>query len=342
VPDATISVYWLKKSTDGEVKSVELLNCKSSANGTARGSYDKKSVPADETIWSGIKKDGYESYDTDGLRSQYVIARKFKAEDVARIAKLSGDKQRDELKEMLAGDFDDEGENSVTDLFFFHEQQLRPALRSLVMDTKVGPKASQTLVFIGVPEDLRLIVQHAPKPKRKLFEDRWAYEVVTALLEPSTDEEWSFLEKCAANEYDDLWVDAGAIETLKLVASPKSSEILQRVLKKNPDRSRSIEAALDYSKSNPLPLADKDLIAAGKKVAQAIKIGDWQENKKPRFNESGDKALIDCKFIAGRDLLIHTATFHKVGEVWKLRGVRETMQALLARSPEKKSDDNSK
>ena len=74
-------------------------------------------------------------------------------------------------------------------------------------------------------------------------------------------------------------------------------------------------------------------------MAQAIKIGDWQENKKPRFNDNGDKALIDCEFIAGRDLLIHTATFHKVGDVWKLRGVRETMQALLASPPKKKPDE---
>ena len=49
----------------------------------------------------------------------------------------------------------------------------------------------------------------------------------------------------------------------------------------------------------------------------------------PRFN----KALIPCEFIAGRDLLIHTATFHKVDGRWKLRGVRETMQAYSRTSP---------
>jgi hypothetical protein len=96
-----------------------------------------------------------------------------------------------------------------------------------------------------------------------------------------------------------------------------------------------------FPKSNLPTLADKDLTEAGKKVAQAIKIGDWQENKKPQFNESGDKALIESGFIASIALLIYPATFHNVGDVWKLRGVRETMQALLARPPEKQSNQMS-
>ena len=75
------------------------------------------------------------------------------------------------------------------------------------------------------------------------------------------------------------------------------------------------------------------MVAAGKKVAQAIKIGQWQGNEPPQFNEKKDKALVACEFIAGRDLLIHTATFHMVDGRWRLRGVRETMQALLAREP---------
>ena len=40
----------------------------------------------------------------------------------------------------------------------------------------------------------------------------------------------------------------------------------------------------------------------------------------------------------GYDLLIHTATFHRVEGVWKLRGVRETLQAYLATPPRRTSD----
>src|SRR5439155_2919141 len=127
-------------------------------------------------------------------------------EDIDRIAKLSGDTQRNELRELLAGDVEREGEESFEELVFFHEQQFRPALRALLQDVKVGVKAGEALAFIGVPDDLRLVVRCAPKPKRKFFEDRWAYGVVTALLEPATEEEWSFLEKCAVNDYDDPWV----------------------------------------------------------------------------------------------------------------------------------------
>jgi hypothetical protein len=67
---------------------------------------------------------------------------------------------------------------------------------------------------------------------------------------------------------------------------------------------------------------------------RSINSGKWQGNKPPRYNENKDKALVACEFIAGRDLLVHTATFHKVDGKWRLRSVRETMQALLARAPE--------
>lgn len=53
--------------------------------------------------------------------------------------------------------------------------------------------------------------------------------------------------------------------------------------------------------------------------------------KPPIFSSKGDKALVEYEFRAGRDLLAYTATFHKAGEAWVLRGARETMQALLAK-----------
>ncbi|MCC6234236.1 MAG: hypothetical protein IT580_16450 [Verrucomicrobiales bacterium] len=135
------------------------------------------------------------------------------------------------------------------------------------------------------------------------------------------------------NEYDDLWVDVGAIRTLKLIASQKSKQVLKEVGEKNKDRADSVEDAIKYMESAPASLADEDLVIAGKRVAQAIKVGKWQGTKPPQFNEKKAKALVACEFIAGRDLLIHTATFHKVDGKWRLRGVRETMQALLAREP---------
>jgi hypothetical protein len=215
-------------------------------------------------------------------------------------------------------------------------------LRALVVDPKVGTAAGKLLAFIGVPEDIQVFIDHAPPPKRKLFEDRWAYGVVCALLEPATEKEWAFLRNCAMNKYDDLWVDAGAIRTLKLIASPRSKQVLKEVGAKNKDRADSVERAIKYIESEPASLADEDLVIAGKRVAQAVKIGKWQGNNPPQFNEKKDKALVACSFIAGRDLLIHTATFHKVDGSWRLRGVRETMQALLAREPERDAESDEK
>jgi hypothetical protein len=332
------SINWLKEKSDGDVEQIDLLNAVSQTDGFVRGHYNEKTVPSGKTIWSQVEKDGYSGYSMDGIKSKYELQKEFSAADFDQIAKLSGEAQKNELREILAGRVLEANGKGIGEFVFFHDEELRPALRSLVADSNVGTQVMEQLAFIGDPDDLDLIVQNAPKPKKGLFDNRWAYEVVTSLFEPSTDKEWSFLEKCAAGDYHDFWVDAGAIKTLKLIASPKSSELLQKVLKRNPDRARSIQASLDYIKSSPAALADADLNEAGKKVAQAIKIGDWQGNKNIRYNKNGNKALVDCEFIAGRDLLIHTATFHKVAGVWKLRGVRETMQALLANPPPKKTE----
>jgi len=329
VAGAAVHVHWLKSESD-DVREVTLLELVSDAQGRVKGTYDEKSVPPDESIWIEMSKDGYSGFSTTDLRSEYVMGRDFGPADVRRIAMLDEKAQVQELRELLASDFDDSFEEGLEQLVFVQEHRFRSALRALLTDAQVGTAAAYLLAFIGVPEDLRLVIDHAPPPKEDFFENRWAYGVATALLEPATEKEWAFLRSAAVNEYDDLWVDAGAIQALKLIASPRSLQILKEVRQVNRGRAELIDQAIRYIESAPPPLSGEDLAAAGERVAQAIRIGDWKGNGAPRFNETGDKALVDCKFIAGRDLLVYTATFHKVDGRWKLRGVRETMQALLA------------
>jgi hypothetical protein len=54
-----------------------------------------------------------------------------------------------------------------------------------------------------------------------------------SLLNASSEQEWGFLHKCAINEYDDRWVDAEAIQTLKLIAWPRGRETLDQALRVN-------------------------------------------------------------------------------------------------------------
>ena len=137
------------------------------------------------------------------------------------------------------------------DSIFYHEDKLRPSIRLLLRDYKAHENAQEILALIGDPQDLRLVVRLAPRSRRDPFSNRWAYRVACALLEPSTEEEWAFLRACALNDYDDRWVDAGAIQTLKLIASPRSLEILKEVQQRNPYRSKSLASAIDYIGSNP-------------------------------------------------------------------------------------------
>ena len=341
VTNAVVDIHWLKSVSKDDVRKIELVKLVSGRDGIVKGTYDETSVPKGEDIWVEVSKPGYSGYSTTGLRPEFVLDREFGAVDVRRIAGLEGEKQINQLRELLAGDFEDSG-SGLDELVFVQERKFRPALRALAGDPKVGTAAGQLLAFIGVPDDIRLVLDYAPPPKRELFEDRWAYGVACALLEPATEKEWTFLRNSAINDYDDLWVDAGAIGTLKLIASPKSKQILEEAGRKNKDRAASIEAAIKYIESAPEPLSDEDIVVSGRKVAQVIEIGKWQGNKPPQYNEKKDKALVACEFIVGRDLLVHTATFHKVDRKWRLRGVRETMQALLAREPVTNAESDEK
>lgn len=152
--------------------------------------------------------------------------------------------------------------------------------------------------------------------------------MATALVDPDGEDEWAFLRSCALNEFNDRWVEYGAIQTLKLTASSRSQAILEEALQKNQTRARQIASALDYIKSSPQTLRDTDLEALANRAAEVMKVGIWVGSGTPRLNEAGDKALVDFTFQTSMDRLVYTATFHRRDGVWALRGANETAQAF--------------
>jgi hypothetical protein len=109
-----------------------------------------------------IFKNGYIGY-MMGLQPEYVLKRLISPADVQRVAALNGTVQIDELRELLAGDFHNPNEH-LFQTVFAQEDKLRPGLRTLITDAKVWKTASHLLSYIGVPEDIKLIVEHAATP----------------------------------------------------------------------------------------------------------------------------------------------------------------------------------
>jgi hypothetical protein len=146
------------------------------------------------------------------------------------------------------------------------------------------------------------------------------------------------LKRCAADNYGDHWIDAGAIRTLQLIASPRSLQILQDVRKLNPSRTNEVDRAISYINSQlnsqPQPLTGKDANAAAEKLASALDTGTWMGNEPPRYNDQRDAALMDCNFlVGGNQFVVFTATLHREGAVWRVAGVRQTRQKLLPKAP---------
>jgi hypothetical protein len=333
VPGTTVQVFWIKRIDDDRTEMMPLAKAVSDTNGIATGNYDTASFPTNSGLAIALNKTGYAGY-TTGPASEYVLKRQFQPEDVGRIARLSGTAQKNELRELLASEFDASKQN-LADLVFAQSFALRSSLRSLVEDPKVTLAAGELLAYIGLPEDIRLLMQYAPSPKKDPAISRWAYRVASAMLEPGSERDWLFLKKCALNEFNDHWVDTAAIRTLRLNASARSLELLREVRKQDPFWTNEIDGAVAYINSHPPPLADRKLEVAAQKLAEALGVGVWMGNEPPRYNSQRDLALVDCNFtVGGQAFLVHTATFQKVGDLWKPLGVRETRQTLLPKGPQ--------
>lgn len=252
------------------------------------------------------------------------------AQEIHRIANLKGSAQVRPLRTLLSNIPE---EPEVLSSFWHSEARLRPALRSLIRDPNVGEIAVGLLALVAAPEDIQFLIRTLEPPQSDQ-DNRWAYPVVCSLLSPRSEAQWRFLRTAALNEYNDRWVDAGAIHTLKLIASDRSRRILEEV-SRNPNREHMTAKALDYIRSNPPALSSDNLGTLAERVAQVTDIGRWIENTKPIFNAAGDKALIDSLFVIGSDRLTYTSTYHRKRGLWTLRGTRETLQEHMPPPPPK-------
>ncbi|HWB86447.1 MAG TPA: hypothetical protein VG675_20060 [Bryobacteraceae bacterium] len=119
------------------------------------------------------------------------------------------------------------------------------------------------------------------------------------------------------------------MQTLKLIASPEAMEILREAQRENTDRRILAVRAMEYIQSGPQPLAGQDLDALASRVARVVGVGKWTKQTPARFNQAGDKALVDLIYKTAEDRFTYTATFHKISGLWRLRGVRETLQEFV-------------
>jgi len=343
LPGVVVEVAWHKQETEGKMGlGVSILKLHSDENGTVRGSFDEKSLTGDGFTSVELSKDGYNEsvvslssflpkhvpqrlLHVGPFQPEYVLKRVFHDTDIARIANLQTKARTPGLKELMAGVWNEE---ELERGLFKMDHAFRPVLRDLVRDARFQTEAIRLLAIIGEPEDLQWIAQHTRAPRKKWLEDSWAYDVVSAMLEPTTEMQWAFLKKCASGEYDEpdvnLDVTGGAILALKFIASPRSRQILEELRPKDEDLALLATEAIAYVESKPAPLSDRNLIDLGKRVAAAVKVGNWRGNRAPEFNERRDKAFIDLDFSEGTETFTWTATFQVVGGLWKLRGVRLT------------------
>jgi hypothetical protein len=335
-------IKWSERRADFTTgRELKLLTLRSAENGMVQGSFEHAAFPEDGSITIEFSKEGYggvtpalEFYPeyfsarmqhVSPFRPEYMLKRVFRESDVARVAALAQKDRGHELKELMAGVLK---KGSLARAVFKMDRAFRPVIRELVHDPAFQTEAIRLLAFIGLPEDLQWIAEQMPTPTKRFPDDLWAHDVAAAMLEPLTERQWSFLKKCASGDYDpdnSFDMAGSAIQTLKLIASPRSQQILEELRPTDEEVASFTSEAITYVKSRPEPLSDRNLVDLGKRVALAIKFDmEWKGNTPPEFNESRDKALIDLNFEYERMTTTLTATFQEVSGLWKLRGVHLT------------------
>ena len=252
-------------------------------------------------------------------------------EEVRRIAKLRGESQVRALQEMVESlrGMDGEDFDGYVQALFDEEPAMRASWRVLIRHPESLGLSAQLVSLFGIPAEVERMVEAGPHQSDKEPDDGWVYAVVCGLLEPQSERAWAMLERAASGGYNDGWADRGAIQTLRLIASPRSRKILLESAETNPKCKEMIAQAVEYIDSGPRPLEDARLQALAERVARASPAGKLLEVGEARFNRAQDKALVEVYYRNGIDLLTYTATFHRMGSVWKLRGFRETKQAMM-------------
>lgn len=216
--------------------------------------------------------------------------------------------------------------SSARDDLFLHSAELHLALRELLGKKDVHPAAAQTLALIGGREDVRGILR-AEGPTA-LATRNGLYPVLTALVLPQSEDEWSVLWRAACNEFKSAWAERGAIQTLRLTASPRARLVLTSAAQENRAAAPQIERAIEAIDADPRPMTGSNLAELGERVGRALQIGEWDKKVRIVYNPDGGRAIIDCLFVAPEDYLTYTAIFARAADRWSLTCVRETLKAF--------------
>ncbi|MEP7363724.1 MAG: hypothetical protein ABI972_10750 [Acidobacteriota bacterium] len=232
--------------------------------------------------------------------------------DLAHIAALRGTAQRNALISFFENfHFDSETLFALVR----YEDRLRRPLTILLADKKYGEASAAVLTLLGHRESIPRLLSNTDTPP-----------VLCGFLDVETEREWNLLQDAANGKFSSSEGDC-AILALKLIASPRSLQLLKEALASadarnvHDSRKTDLKEAIEYIESKPPAMQHRDLASLITRVAKAFQFGEPLPLEPPQFNANRTIAMAEMDFGSGCRYE-YLVTFHRVNGVWRMRGLR--------------------
>lgn len=228
-------------------------------------------------------------------------------------------------------------------LIFKEDRSALPALLAALHEGRNVERASWALASLGGPKEkefLRDVIGAQKNPEKKWLMSSF---LAGALVEPSSDQEWSFLANCLKQYADErrIFASFSAALALGVNASPKALHLLQTAITPEqpaPDNDavQEIRQAIHWIKQNPsvskdTPRAEtgsdseqiKHIVPEGGFYAGGKRVGLSVEDI--AFTEERERALVSVEVVRGpKEIQGYDIVLERIPSAsgaWKVVGV---------------------
>lgn len=280
--------------------------------------------------WFMVSKKGYQSYAFDEIRQEIVIKKEVGDIEgyINKLLHQKGDELQQGLRELLASSEMESGMEGYPDLFynlFKFNDYFAPPLRTLLNEPVFSEDIIDILCYFSYPEDIQHILSLANQKQT------YYSSLAGALTSPTTEEKWDYLQRCILLSTEDRskrYITEQAALALAINGGERALEILHRH-PKHEIWVTQIYRSIQWILTHPKGLQGATDLKESAEEASGIFLVKGEEEKfgigRIVVDRYGKKALVSCSvYHSPREARGYDMVFHKINDIWVLKGIWHT------------------